>query len=113
MVGHCRPSKFPIGSLTHDNINSLQFSLCVCVCVRDDVFLPKDENTDFIKESDFENESPQCGASDWMKMSSSRLLQLPVSVNGEAAADQWEGSREDATVIQEKTAHCSWDVGEV
>lgn len=57
--------------------------------------------------SHLEREAP-----DWLNVS---FLFVQASCLGEwwGAVNQWESSGEDATVIQEKTAHCSWDVREV
>lgn len=63
-----------------------------------------------IKESHFENESPR-KRGPWLAECVIPVCSSFLSWWG--AVNQWESSGEDATVIQEKTAHCSWDVREV
>lgn len=87
-------------------------SAYVHVRIHGTLFLPKDHNTELIKESDFDSDSHRMLAPDWLEM---LVMIVTASCLSEwwSSAAQWEGSGEDATVIQEKTAHCSWEVGEV
>lgn len=102
---HCRPSKFPFGSLTHDNINSLQFIVHFLVCLCEMTFLSQnDENTDLSKKVTLKM-SHLASRAPWLAQKTSFLF-VTASCLDEwwGVADQWEGSGEDATVIQEKTA---------
>lgn len=111
-------SKFPFGLLTHGNINShtfiVQTLFCVCVCVKWHLFIfyQKMRTQISSKKITLKMSHLGTGGPDWLKVS---LLFVTASCLCEwrGAADQWEGSGEDATVIQEKTAHCFWDIGEV
>lgn len=81
------------------------------IYVPNDIFFPFGERLESkkvtLKMSHLEREAP-----DWLNVS---FLFVQASCLGEwwGAVNQWESSGEDATVIQEKTAHCSWDVREV
>lgn len=112
----CRPSKFPPRLLSRNNINSLHFIVLKTFGVPCNLvfFFLKKGWEHWISQRKWlwqwltEVRRPLIGRKCW-----SCLSQLPVSVNGVAQQAKWEGSTEDATVIQEKTAHCSWDVEEV
>lgn len=103
--------KIPFGQLTHDNISRLQFIVqtfvCVCMCVCEiKIFRQKMRTLISSKKVTLKMSHLRTRASDWLKMS------VPfdtASCLDEwcGALDQWEGSGEDATVIQEKTPHCS------
>lgn len=112
----CRPSKFPLRYLSHNKINSLHFIALKTfgVPVQLGFFFPQKRWEHWISQRKWLWQwltavlRSVIGWSCWPYLS-----QLPVSVNGVARRAKWEGSGEDATVIQEKTAHCSWDVEEV
>lgn len=88
--GSCRPSKFPFGLLTHENINSLQFIVhkdtfvCVCVHVRWRFFSANRWEHWFLQRKSLWKwvtllPGPLIGWNYW-----DCLSQFPVSVNGEA-----------------------------